>query len=857
MSPRLNEHVAWWLPVIHEHPKLSVVEKRALLERLLQEKLRHDRRVPLTSGQHRLWQLQSFEEDNPVLNIALAYQLRGPLDVAAFEQALRELVSRHDSLRTTISVDGGEPIQVIGKDLEIPLIRTEQRSASDADWARYVDEQARSDACLPFDLRQGPLARFRLLSRSENEHAFLITTHHIISDRWSLGILIQQLGTLYTTIALGKEPPNAGPCPQYADFARWQKDWFTKGDFEAQLRFWRERYRGPFTELILPADRQPALAPTFSGQRRQFSVNPVLAAEIATMAVHEGVTPYIVFLAGFAALLHQHSHQREMVVCLPVSGRHHAQSRAIIGYFNNILPVRLDLTGNPTLRQVLERVNHEFMQAFEHQDVPFQQIAELPNLELVPLTRCLFSLQNVGDLDLKLPGIVSRYEDVPTGAADFHLAVFLEEKDDELGGFVDYRSDRFSAQRIDQFVDRYLAVLRRMIDSPDQCLDHLPSYTSAPARTSGSKVSQRTGMQSEEVPARTEQSSAPISRLPRSELERQLIRIWEEVMGIRPIDRDSNFFDLGGHSLLAARLFARIESLLCRSLPLALLLRAPTIKELSNLLTQEDWSPSWSSLGPINPEGSRVPLFLVHAGGGNVISYRRLSDHLGKEQPVWGLQSRGLRAAQDIDSRIEDIAEHYLEAIRFQQPHGPYLLGGHSFGAVVALEMAQKLIAQQESVPLLFIMDHAGPAAKDLWKERIRWNWICLSQLEMRDRPRYLIKGLVYKMRSNSRLPHFVRRIAAGALTGNGGNEKANLRIRQLRSALDSLNSYCIKPYPGKMVLVRGTASHARMYFDRWSGWREVALGGIEVLEIPGHHMNMLEDPQVGVLAEKMKSLLN
>jgi thioesterase domain-containing protein len=172
------------------------------------------------------------------------------------------------------------------------------------------------------------------------------------------------------------------------------------------------------------------------------------------------------------------------------------------------------------------------------------------------------------------------------------------------------------------------------------------------------------------------------------------------------------------------------------------------------------------------------------------------------------------------------------------------------------MEIAQRLLAQQESVPLLFILDHAGPAAKVRWTEWIRWHCICLSQLEPRDRPRYLIDGLGFKIRSSHRLPVFIRRIAAGALSKGGGKAKANIRIRQLQSSLNALHSYRIAPYPGKMVIARGKESHARMHCDPWSGWRQVAMGDIEVLDIPGHHMNMLQEPHVGVLAEKMTELM-
>ena len=269
-----------------------------------------------------------------------------------------------------------------------------------------------------------------------------------------------------------------------------------------------------------------------------------------------------------------------------------------------------------------------------------------------------------------------------------------------------------------------------------------------------------------------------------------------------------------------------MEELLGRDLPLALLLKAPTIAELSRLLNQEGWAPSWSSLVPINPEGFRPPLFLVHAGGGNILSYRRLSQHLGVDQPVWGLQSQGLRADREVSSRIEDIAEDYLQAIRYQWPDGPYLLGGHSFGALVAFEMAQRLLAEGHQVPYLAVLDHAGPDAKVGRTDWIRWHLICLSQLEAGDKVRYVRDGLGYRMRSNIKMPLWLRRMAAGSLDKNDGSRKATIRLRQLQGSLAAMAEYRIKPYAGPIHVFR--ADKRRRGFTRTHGaaGRESAKAG-------------------------------
>ena len=223
---------------------------------------------------------------------------------------------------------------------------------------------------------------------------------------------------------------------------------------------------------------------------------------------------------------------------------------------------------------------------------------------------------------------------------------------------------------------------------------------------------------------------------------------------------------------------------------------------MSDLLDREGCTPSWSSLVPINTEGSRPPLFLVHAGGGNIISYRTLSRYLGADQPVWGLQAQGLRTGQEPSYQIESIAESYLEAIRSQQSRGPYYLGGHSIGALIALEMAQRLQTLGEQVAFVAVLDHAGPDARVGWIDWVRWQLICLSQLEMRDRWRFVSDGLRYKVRVNRKLPN-----PAPSDRGRVARQERRSAEKRHRGCDSSrhhwrrLENYKIRPYPGRIDL--------------------------------------------------------
>lgn len=834
---------------------LNIEDKRALLQKLVKAQMRQGRQESLTPGQTRLWQLQSRDPDSAVYNIAIAYDLNGPLDVPALEKAIHAVAERHESLRSTFSASGGDPVQVIWPDTSIHLTRTTDRGSTKGAWLHHVEDQLHKEASTPFELGKAPLVRFSLFERSPGEHTLLVTAHHIVCDRWSLGILARDIGALYSEFLAGAEP-QIEPRGYFSDFARWQIEWLASGVVEEQLTFWSDRLGGPAPALELPVDRHPATAPRSEGRRRDVTIENKLASNVAALALREGVTTYVALLTGFCALLHEYTSQEDLIICLPVSGRHRPQSRGIVGYFNNILPLRVDLSRNPTFRELLHRVNSVVRATFEHQDVPFQQIAELPELALVPLTRCLFSLQNVLGLELELPGITSRYRDVPTGAADFDLALFLEEKGGTLAGFADYRADRFSDSRMVEITDRYLSVLANMTTRPEERVSpRSVSPTDVRSSETSAAESQRRTQQSA-VPQPEGRTSSAVSGLPRNELERRLILIWEDLMRVRPISRDSNFFDLGGHSLLAARLFARIETLVGRPLPRSLLLQAPTIADLSQLLTQEEWAPSWSSLVPIKPDGSNPPLFLVHAGAGGILSYRRLARHLSEEQPVWGLQAPW-HAEEDPRSRIEEIADHYISAVRSEQPVGPYFLGGHSFGAFIALEMAQRLRAQHEQVPLLVILDQAGPDAKPPgWIDLMCWHWDCMSQLEYRDRIRYVTNRVSYFIGKSRALPLPLRRTVTGAL-GRTGKETATLRLNQLQSALTAIESYRPQLYGGRMALIRGERSYARIHSDPLGGWGRIATGGIDVYDVPGDHMKVLEEPHVQVMAKNLTRAIN
>jgi amino acid adenylation domain-containing protein len=319
---------------------------------------------------------------------------------------------------------------------------------------------------------------------------------------------------------------------------------------------------------------------------------------------------------------------------------------------------------------------------------------------------------------------------------------------------------------------------------------------------------------------------------PRDPLEGQLVKIWESVLGLNPVSVKQNFFELGGHSLLAVRLMHSIEQGFGRRLPITTLLDAPTVEELAALLREENWSPAWRSLVPIRGSGTKPPFFCVHGIGGTVLRFHDLAHFLGSDQPFYGLQAQGLDGQRPCHGRIEDMAAHYVSELQIAQSEGPYYLGGYSFGGMVALEMAHQLRARGQQVGLVVLLD-TFPAGVQSEFSLFR-NYLTLS----------LDQQWMHLRRKARALPRSVRRrIAMIRLP------KALKKVRN--ASYDAARIYKPRPYEGSVILFcaseKGLSS-----INLESAWKELAPG-IEIYEVSGHHGNIVEKPQVQLLATELK----
>ncbi len=343
---------------------------------------------------------------------------------------------------------------------------------------------------------------------------------------------------------------------------------------------------------------------------------------------------------------------------------------------------------------------------------------------------------------------------------------------------------------------------------------------------------------------------------PSDNLEFQLREIWERVLAVRPISVRDNFFDLGGHSILAAQLFAEIEKKFAKNLPLATLFEAPTIEQLANILHSKGWVAPWRNLVAIQTGGTKPPLFCIHAVGGNVLSYLPIASYLGKEQPVYGLQARGLDGIQAPHTKLEEMAADYIKEMRTVQANGPYFLLGHSFGGSLAFEIAQQLVRAGQKIALLAMLDSHSPTFPEKippFDYQLSIHKLNLKRLDRKEKARYILERVGWQVEGA------FQKIAGKVYKRVGRSKPEELpahlqRIEKLN--FEALAQYVPQVYPGKVTLLRAIERPTREYDDPFNCWGDLAAGGVEVVDVPGHHKTLILEPRVRILCEKLRAVL-
>ncbi|KYC36562.1 non-ribosomal peptide synthetase [Scytonema hofmannii PCC 7110] len=1354
-------------------------------------RLANRRSAPLSFAQQRVWFLEQLEPNSPTYIISQALRLQGTLDVSVLQQSLDAIVAHHEALRTNfiVSVDGS-PIQVFQepRSMELKVIdfTQEQKSEINSQVLDYLNQEAQR----PFNLSSDLMLRAALCRVDHQEHVLLLVMHHIASDGWSMGILWEQLATVYE--AFSNKLPN--PLPklpiQYADFAVWQHQWLSGQVLNQQLDYWKAQLAGANTVLELPSDKPRPPVQTYRGAMQSLILPQILATSLTARSQQEGVTLFMTLLAAFGTLLHRYTGQEDILIGSPIAGRDRAEIEDLIGFFINTVVLRINCSGNPSFSTLLNRVRQMALEAYTHQDMPFEKLVQelQPERDTSrnPLFQVWFNMLNLKDIKLELPGLVVEPIHMPEAASKFDLTLYVTEQQQGIKLELVYNADLFEPERIVEMLTQFhhllvqigetpqqnisclslvtpkaelllpnpqrsldlhseiavhtkfsqqvqrvpqnlavvdarvawtyaeleelsnqlahyllanniqsqdvvaiygqrnallvvaiLGVLKaggafvildpaypasRLIDcleivqprawlqiasdspvlecmdmavlswvqdlkkfwnrrrtqmdadeavfysgfccleiSYDSILGALQSYSKSDpqvivepddlayvAFTSGStgkpkgvkgshrplshfvlwhqktfglcesdKFSMLSGLshdpllrdiftplslgatlcvpQQEEVETLgqladwmrvmrisvahltpsmahlltvktasqtidlryvffagdvlTQQDVTKIRRFapqvncvnfygatetpqamgyfvvsedcgvgsvketiplgrgiedvqllvlthtlqlagigelgeiyirtpylssgyigsdaltqerfivnpftkistdrlyktgdlgrylpngniefcdridnqvkirgfrmelgeievvlsqyasvqevvvllredilgdkqlvayvvlkekqistanelrqflteklprymipacfvmlealpltpngkvdraalpapevekktfvaPRNELERELVEMWEQVLGIQPIGVRDNFFELGGHSLLAVKLFAQIEQKFTQKLLLATLFQSGTVEAIAKILSQykEEELVRWSCLVPIQPEGSKPPLFCIHPLGGEILCYYSLAQHLGLDRPFYGIQPQGIDGKLPFLRKIEDMAALYIREIQSIQPQGPYFLSGYSLGGIIAYEMAQQLYLQGEQIGMLAMLDTCLPGYSNrlpFFKRML----VHFSNL-LEQGPAYLWQkfgGLTEWTQHNITNKYLEYLRISKSFPEN------DLHVALMDASVQAVKEYTFKRYSGPMTLLRTSDKYrdkekgVGMQYDPQFGWGDVVMGEIDVHLVPGSHLTLFEEPHVKVLAVKLKNCL-
>jgi amino acid adenylation domain-containing protein len=431
--------------------------------------------LPLSFAQQRLWVLDQMEPNNPLYNVPRPIRITGPLNSDALQKSLNQIVSRHELLRTSFHTVDGQPVQRIAESVNLPVETADLRLIPEPEREVEARRLAAEEAVRPFNLTQVPLLRAKLLRLAASDHVLLLTMHHIVSDAWSAAVFQQEFSALYEAFSTGTSATLPELTIQYADYAHWQRHWLQGKTLETQLTFWRNQLVGAPPLLKLSTDRTRPQIRTFRGGHHTAALPKTLVDGLKLLSQRQGVTLFMTLFAVFQMLLARCSGQEDMVIGTDVANRPNIETERLIGFFINLLPLRCNLSGNPTFGALLGRVRETTLACYAHQDMPFDKLVEElrpeRNLSQNPLTQVLFVMQNTPRATKEFCGLkLSRFE-MPVTQSKFDVAVFASDNEKEMNFHWIYAADLFDPGTVSRMSQHYENLLRDVVARPESRLD--------------------------------------------------------------------------------------------------------------------------------------------------------------------------------------------------------------------------------------------------------------------------------------------------------------------------------------------------------------------------------------------------
>jgi|HubBroStandDraft_1064217.scaffolds.fasta_scaffold01783_2 non-ribosomal peptide synthetase component F/thioesterase domain-containing protein len=780
--------------------------------------------MPASVSQERFWLLANLSPGNPAFHMPACVRLAGPLSQELLEKSFQILIDRHETLRTTFEVVNNELAQIISPVSTFSLPLTTVTDGTPTRREALLQELVREEAQKPFDLVKGPVFRARLFRLAAEDHVLVVTIHHILADGWSHNVFQRELWSTYEALTENRKP-ELTPLPiQYSDFTTWQKEWLASAEAREHLEFWTKNLSSPLPVLDFPTDRPASNRPASHGAIETLLLSQGLAATLKAASKAENVTMFTLMLACFGILLSREAGQDDLIVGSPMANRR-PETESLIGPFAGPIALRLNLSGNTTLREAVQRARDVTLDAMGHGDLPFETLLQNLDLRSVrgrnPLFQFYFSYQAA----FLQPRQLARLSVTPmptfSVGTPFEMQCAIIERQEGIRIQLEYNPDMYDSGTIRNLLHDYESSLRAFASNRGLSISDL-KIQSRPER---------------KPPAKTADSK-PGYVAPRDSVEKELAQIWAAVFKLPRVGVTDDFFDLGGHSLLAARLLKRIEETLGNELSLASLLDASTIDRQAKLIRGDSGRGAPSGTAGRGTGSTQVPL--VYLGGDP--SFRPLSQSLGALHEYYnlGMQASVIEALEDRSS-LKCIAAYFVRVIRELRPEGPYMVGGWCSHGLLALEVAQQLRAQKQEVALVVMMETANPVARmsySKWKRfvsamQLKFN-LLVREMKRGQGSTYIFAGVIRAARSFWDAvrpgPHFVRKSPVEVL-------------------YDAADNYQPEPYHHPVLLIRSADKSFGFAQDLRLGWGGMFGDQLEICEVRGNHFTIYMNPNVEGLA--------
>ncbi|MBE9209293.1 condensation protein [Nostoc sp. LEGE 06077] len=457
--------------------KLNNQKESAFSHTQIKPQNRESNTFPLSFAQQRLWFLDQLQPGNPAFNICQFMRLSGWLNVAALEQSFQKVVKRHEALRTTFTIVDGQPLQVISpiSVFTIKLVNLQELPLDKRE--SEVIHLAHQETQKSFDLTKDCLLRVTLLQLSETEHILLLSIHHIAADAWSIGVLIREITTLYENFSRGYPSPLPELQIQYADFAVWQHQYLQGEKLETLLNYWQQKLSGQLPILELPIDMPRPKLQTFNGARQCLVLSKPFSEQLKGLYQREGITLFMILIAAFKTLLYWYTGQAEIIIGTDIANRNQMETKELIGFFVNQLVLRTNLSGNPSFRELLERVREVTLEAYSHQDLPFDKLVDALNpvrhLSRPPLFQIKLILENTQTPSLELSNLTIKSLEVEKKTTQLDLLWEIAETEQGIVAVLEYNTDLFFPATINRMLKHFETLLNQIVTKPTAKLNEL------------------------------------------------------------------------------------------------------------------------------------------------------------------------------------------------------------------------------------------------------------------------------------------------------------------------------------------------------------------------------------------------